>query len=233
MGQKVNPLVLRLNITQRHRSRWYAESLYYSRLVFEDQEIRQYLFKKYPDARISEIFITRERKVFHNVLRCYIDPVRVLIYAEFPGAIGSGLKSRRLLGAELARLHKSRVALDTPQVKYKRRRKFKNKARPEHLSQTDIRPRSAPPRKQAKSLTPVHLARPFSKLFVFVSLESVINEDTQASSIAFEIIDKLKEREPFRPLLKKALYKAKESKIPGIRIQISGRLNGAEIARTE
>lgn len=54
-----------------------------------------------------------------------------------------------------------------------------------------------------------------------------------ATSIAFSIKEELEKRAPFRKAMKKSLLLAKQPGIKGIKIQISGRLNGAEIARTE
>ena len=53
MGQKVNPIGLRLGINRTWDSRWYAEGESYARLLLEDLRIRQYIFKTHPQAAIS------------------------------------------------------------------------------------------------------------------------------------------------------------------------------------
>ena len=43
MGQKIHPLGFRLGITQEHRSKWFANSHDYSKLVLEDSQLREIL----------------------------------------------------------------------------------------------------------------------------------------------------------------------------------------------
>lgn len=55
----------------------------------------------------------------------------------------------------------------------------------------------------------------------------------EASCIADFLVKELETREPFRKALRKAIRRSRQAQVKGIKIQISGRLNGAEIARTE
>ena len=71
------------------------------------------------------------------------------------------------------------------------------------------------------------------KLRVLLSVFQTPEPEKQASLIASRLITKLEERKSFRLVLKKTLKEAQDEGIDGIKIQISGRLNGAEIARTE
>lgn len=57
--------------------------------------------------------------------------------------------------------------------------------------------------------------------------------ETNASFVAQNISYQLEKRMPFRRAMKQAAEKAKESGVKGIKVQVSGRLNGADIARTE
>nr|YP_009692024.1 ribosomal protein S3 [Microrhizoidea pickettheapsiorum]QEG77692.1 ribosomal protein S3 [Microrhizoidea pickettheapsiorum] len=57
--------------------------------------------------------------------------------------------------------------------------------------------------------------------------------DVSAQSIALSIKDQLEKRLPFRRAVKRSLRLAQIRGLKGMKIQISGRLNGAEIARTE
>ena len=54
-----------------------------------------------------------------------------------------------------------------------------------------------------------------------------------ASSIAEFVVNKLEDRIAFRRAIREALQIAQKGKVKGIKIQVSGRLNGAEIARSE
>ena len=67
MGQKVNPIGLRLGINRTWDSRWYADTDY-SRLLFEDLKIRNFLFDKLSQAGIGRIVIERPAKkgAHHN-----------------------------------------------------------------------------------------------------------------------------------------------------------------------
>lgn len=54
-----------------------------------------------------------------------------------------------------------------------------------------------------------------------------------ASLLAADLVQQLEKRIPFRRAMKSILQRAERDRIPGIKVQVSGRLNGAEIARTE
>ena len=67
--------------------------------------------------------------------------------------------------------------------------------------------------------------------FYLVKAETV---ETSASIVTDSIVDKLEKREAFRKVIKKVSEDLmKTSKVKGVKIQVSGRLNGAEIARSE
>ncbi len=92
MGQKSNPIGLRLQINRTWDSRWYAEGADYSRLLLEDLKLRQFIMKTMPQAAISKVVIERPAKL-----------CRVSIYAARPGVIigkkGADIeKLRKLLG---------------------------------------------------------------------------------------------------------------------------------------
>ena len=59
------------------------------------------------------------------------------------------------------------------------------------------------------------------------------NYEKKATFIADFLIDQLEKRIPFRRAMKKTFKRMERAKLDGIKIQIAGRLNGAEIARTE
>ena len=63
MGQKSNPIGLRLQINRTWDSRWYAEGRDYAKLLKEDIEIRKYIFETVPQAAISKVVIERPAKL--------------------------------------------------------------------------------------------------------------------------------------------------------------------------
>ena len=75
MGQKVNPIGLRLNITRTWDSIWYADKDYAANL-YQDQQIRKYLKKKLYHAGIARIVIERTG-----------EKVRVKLHTARPGIV--------------------------------------------------------------------------------------------------------------------------------------------------
>ena len=59
MGQKVHPTGIRLGISKGWASKWFSSSSDYSKNVFQDFKIREYLNKKLKDAAVSKIQIDR------------------------------------------------------------------------------------------------------------------------------------------------------------------------------
>lgn len=76
MGQKSNPIGLRLQINRTWDSRWFAEGHDYGRMLLEDIKIRKFIFETLPQAAISKVVIERPAKL-----------CRVSIYAARPGVI--------------------------------------------------------------------------------------------------------------------------------------------------
>lgn len=76
MGQKVNPIGLRLNITRTWESIWYAGKKDYANNLYEDQEIRKYLKKRLYHAGISRIVIERTG-----------DKIRIKLFTARPGIV--------------------------------------------------------------------------------------------------------------------------------------------------
>ena len=75
MGQKVNPIGLRLNITRTWESIWYAGKDY-SRNLYEDQQIRKYLKKRLYHAGLSRIVIERTG-----------NKIRIKLFTARPGIV--------------------------------------------------------------------------------------------------------------------------------------------------
>jgi small subunit ribosomal protein S3 len=74
MGQKVNPIGLRLGINRTWDSRWFADGAEYGKLLHEDFRIREYLREEPQAGGISKIVIERPHK------KC-----RVTIHSARPG----------------------------------------------------------------------------------------------------------------------------------------------------
>lgn len=68
---------------------------------------------------------------------------------------------------------------------------------------------------------------------VWVEVEEIKRPDLDAKIVADGIARQLERRIPFRRALKKAMQSVREAGAPGVRVQVSGRLGGAEIARRE
>lgn len=68
---------------------------------------------------------------------------------------------------------------------------------------------------------------------VWIEVEEIKRPDLDAKLVADGIAKQLERRIPFRRVLKKALQASMDAGAAGIRVQVSGRIGGAEIARTE
>ena len=77
------------------------------------------------------------------------------------------------------------------------------------------------------------LAKNFSSRELNIKLIEVLDVDSNAVLLAEFIRIELEKRIAFRKVIKAALIKAQAKEVLGVRIQVAGRLNGAEIARTE
>jgi len=107
MGQKVNPIGLRLGINRTWDSRWYANSAEYGPMLHEDFKIREELMKVLKQAAVSKIIVERPHK------KC-----RVTIHSARPGVV-IGKKGADIdkLRKQVAVLTKSEVALNIVEVR--------------------------------------------------------------------------------------------------------------------
>ena len=106
MGQKVNPLGLRLNITRTWDSIWYADKEYSSFLI-EDQKIRKYLKNRLYHAGLSKIIIERTG-----------EKMRVKLFTARPGiVIGKKGAEIEILKKDLEHFVKRPVTLDIQEVR--------------------------------------------------------------------------------------------------------------------
>jgi len=166
MGQKVNPIGLRLGINRTWESRWFANANEYGDLLKEDMNIREFIRKECKQAGISRVVIERPHK------KC-----RVTIYAGRPGII-IGKK-----GADIEKLRQKLTRFTDSEL---------------HLNIIEIR-----------------------------------KPELDAQLVAENIAQQLERRVSFRRALKRAVQTSMRMGALGIRVNIAGRLGGAEIARTE
>ena len=171
MGQKVNPISLRLGEFYTWNSLWYANKKDFKTVLLEDLKLRRYLMKKLAIAGITGVRIERS-----------INKIRVTIQVTRPGmVIGRGGVGLEDIKKSLCQL----VSIQDPE---------KN---------LEIRP------------------------------EEVKTPDLSAIYVARWISESLQKRMPFRQLARKSIERTMAAGAKGIKIVLSGRVNGAEIARTE
>lgn len=77
------------------------------------------------------------------------------------------------------------------------------------------------------------LSKSFRSRDIVINVFEVLNPDSNAKILSDFIRQQLEKRVPFRRVIKSAILKAQKANVKGVKIQVSGRLNGAEIARTE
>ena len=163
MGQKVNPIGLRLGINRTWDSRWFAEDDY-SRLLHEDLRIRKLLNERLAQAGVARIVIERPAK-----------KARVTIHTARPGiVIGRKGADIEKLKAEVQKMTGSEV----------------------HLNIIEIR-----------------------------------KPEIDARLVAENIAQQMERRVSIRRAVKRAVQSAQRLGAEGIRVNCSGRLGGAEIAR--
>ncbi|MBC33179.1 MAG: 30S ribosomal protein S3 [Rickettsiales bacterium] len=165
MGQKTNPIGLRLGINKSWESRWFSEKEY-SKLLQEDIVLRKYLLKNLSSAGISKILIERPAKL-----------ARITLYSSRPGVI-IGKK-----GSDIERLKNKISTMVSGEV----------------------------------SINIVEIKKP----------------ELDSKLVADNIAQQLERRVAFRRAMKRAVQSAMRLGALGIRINCSGRLGGAEIARME
>ena len=166
MGQKINPVGLRLGVNRTWDSRWFAGGADYARLLHQDLKLREWLKERLAAAGVSRIIIERPHK------KC-----RITIYAARPGVV-IGKK-----GADIEKLRKDISAQTEGEV---------------HLNIVEVR-----------------------------------KPETDAQLIAENIAQQLERRVAFRRAMKRSIQSAMRLGAKGIRMNVSGRLGGAEIARME
>jgi small subunit ribosomal protein S3 len=107
MGQKTNPVGLRVAVTKDWRSKWYADKKDFGKLLAEDRQIRELLKKKLESASVPKILIERA------ATRC-----RITILTARPGVV-IGRKGAEIdkLKEELSRMTGKEIYVDILEIK--------------------------------------------------------------------------------------------------------------------
>ncbi len=172
MGQKVNPVGMRIGISRDWNSRWYANKKDYATFLKEDIQIRKYLTAQLKDSLLSHIEIERIKET-----------INAMIFTARPGMV---------LGQDGARIKELNKAVNKLVNKDKKVKK-------------DV------------------------KLVVV----EVKNPSLDANIIAQDIAKQLEDRASFRNVQKKAIQRVLKAGAVGCKTMVSGRLAGADIARSE
>jgi len=165
LGQKVNPIGLRLGIIKTWDSRWYAGKNY-ADYILEDHKIRKFIKKKLYHAGISRIEIERSAK-----------RVRLRIFTARPGIV-IGKK-----GSEIEQLKRDLEVLISQEV--------------------------------------------------LIDIQEVRKPEVDAQLMAENVALQIERRVAFRRAMKRGVSSAMRFGAQGVKIICSGRLGGAEMARTE
>lgn len=166
MGQKVNPIGLRVGINKDWQARWYADKKDFGKFLNKDNKIRKFIADNMKDAAVSQVFIERTEK-----------RTDVKIYTAKPGIIiGRG-------GEDIEKL-----------------------------------------RNKLKKLVDEE---------IYISIVEEKNPDLNAKLVADQIAAQIEARAPFRSAQKRAIRNTMKAGAKGIKTSVSGRLGGAEMARTE
>ena len=166
MGQKVNPIALRLGINRTWDSIWFAKKTEYGKLLIEDYKIRAYIKKNIVNSGVANVTIERTSK------KCIIS-----IHTSRPGfVIGKKGSDVDKIKRNLSKISSSEISLNIKEVK-----------KPE------------------------------------------LNSFLVAENIAQQLVKRI----AYRRAMKRAMQSSLRLGAKGIRVCLSGRLGGNEIARTE
>ena len=166
MGQKVNPIGLRLGINRGWDSVWYAKKKDFGRYLIEDFNIRKYIKDNVVNSGVSKVMIERTAQ------KCF-----VTIYTSRPGfVIGKKGSDIEKIKNKLSKLTTNEVTLNIKEVK---------------------------------------------------------KPETNSYLVAENIAQQLVKRISYRRAMKRAMQSALRLGAKGIKVSISGRLAGNEIARSE
>lgn len=205
MGQKTHPQGFRLITTQKHFSEWYSNKHEYATLVEEDFFIRAKVQSFFDQfLSISRVEITRIKQELDSQ-----EYINVTIHALFPREKDMSRKVMKYF-----------------------QENTESKVLPVNNSKENL-----------KRFTTLLLKRNIRNLIRFlqvktkknyyISVKFIKNPFEDAALIAKFIAEQLEKRTPFRRAMKQTIKKVQSTQMQGVKVEVSGRLNGIEIARTE
>ena len=167
MGQKVNPIGMRVGVNKDWESKWFADKKNFASYILEDNKIREFIENNYKNCSISKTIIERNAE----------NKITVTLHTARPGMVigqkGAGVENMK---ARLEKLTKKAVSINVIEIK---------------------------------------------------------NPDLDAQLVAESICAQLEGRVGFRRAMKQALSRCVKAGVKGVKITVGGRLDGAEIARSE
>ena len=224
MGQNVHPVGFRLGITQTHLSQWFAQKKKYSKYLCEDYFLRKELQKQFETARLEKIEISRKIE----------GALALVIYAEIPeiivGPKGKNLKNiQQNIKQTIKKYRQSKLFRATFSSNNKEfGQSFDNfPKKKSYKVSSALRPEGRSALGSRDVIGTQELQN------IKVTLHILGAKAPNASSIANFLIEFLERRFSYRFALNVLFRKKLHEKLQGIKIQIAGRLNGAEIARRE
>lgn len=175
MGQKVNPIALRLGIHHEFKSVGFYPRKSYAKNVLKDIQIRDALLNKLKHAGVGDIIIERSQ-----------NHIKLTIYVTKPGiVIGKGGAGLEILKKDIVKLLKDNSTDKSGEFK------------------------------------------------VEIKVEPIKDPNLSARIVAANVADQLIRRMPHRRVMKSTVEKVMASGAKGVRVVLSGRIAGAEIARVE
>jgi len=209
MGQKTHPKGFRLVTTQKHLSEWYSDKKGYSSLIEEDFLVRSTVLEYFDELlSISKIEINRIQQESESK-----EYVNITLHALFPRAKEMFRKVTKYFNENNEEMNSKAVSiLNNSKGNLKKFTAFLLKRNSKNL----IR------------FLQIKTNKNYS-----LKLQFIKNPFEDAALIAKYIAEQLEKRIPFRRAVKQAIKKVQRTEIKGIKIEVSGRLNGVDIARSE
>ncbi len=209
MGQKTHPNGFRLVTTQKHSSEWYATKSKYPSLIEEDYFIREKIDNSFKEfLSISKVEINRINQEMDNN-----EYVNITIHALFP-------RAKEMYRKVSTYFTESVQNPDTKTLSILNNSKGTLKRFTSLLLKRNIR----------KIVRELQLKT--GKNY-YIGINFIKNPFEDAALIAKFIADQLEKRTPFRRAVKQTIKKVQRTDKKGVKVQVSGRLNGIEIARSE
>jgi len=209
VGQKTHPRGFRLITTEKHLSNWYEKKGKYSTLIEEDFLIRSEIEKKFEEfLAISKIEINRINQSMEGK-----EYVNITINALFPRAKDMYKKVTKYFTDSIENINPKTI---------------------------NVLNNSKGNLKKFTTLLLKRTIRDFIRFLqiktgktYFITIKFIKNPFEDAVLIAKFIAEQLEKRIPFRRAVKQAIKKVQLTEMKGIKVEVSGRLNGIDIARSE